>query len=149
VKRGVLLGFRLGVLEESGDSALPFVDKDTYPVRRFTLADRVRVVPGGSSVRRGAHVGVGVTIMPPAYINVGAFVDEGAMVDSHALVGSRDEKLLEALTTGIARNSSLDYWTVEPALSNIVDDILEGASDRVLHLRGAYRSLHVCSGFSL
>ena len=88
VKRGVLLGFRLGVLAESGDAALPFVDKDTYPVRRFSLTDRVRVVPGGSSVRRGAHVAVGVTIMPPAYINVGAFVDEGAMVDSHALVGS-------------------------------------------------------------
>ena len=88
VKQRILFGFRLGRLVEMGDSTLPFVDKDTYPVRGFTTGERVRVVPGGSSVRRGAHVGVGVTIMPPAYINVGAFVDEGTLVDSHALVGS-------------------------------------------------------------
>ncbi|MDP2345207.1 MAG: 2,3,4,5-tetrahydropyridine-2,6-dicarboxylate N-succinyltransferase [Deltaproteobacteria bacterium] len=88
VKKRILFGFRLGRLVEQGDSSLPFVDKDTYPVRGFTTTERVRVVPGGSSVRRGAHVAAGVTIMPPAYINVGAFVDEGTLVDSHALVGS-------------------------------------------------------------
>lgn len=88
VKRGILLGFRLGGLVQMGDATLPFVDKDTYPVRAFDLAERVRLVPGGSSVRRGAHVATAVTIMPPAYINVGAFVDEGTLVDSHALVGS-------------------------------------------------------------
>jgi 2,3,4,5-tetrahydropyridine-2-carboxylate N-succinyltransferase len=88
VKQGILFGFRLGRLVELGDASLPFIDKDTYPVRGFSTSERVRVVPGGSSVRRGAHVGAGVTIMPPAYINVGAFVDEGTMVDSHALVGS-------------------------------------------------------------
>jgi 2,3,4,5-tetrahydropyridine-2-carboxylate N-succinyltransferase len=88
VKQGILLGFRLGQLVQLGDETLPFIDKDTYPVRRFALSDRVRVVPGGSSVRRGAFVGTGVTIMPPAYINVGAFVDDGTMIDSHALVGS-------------------------------------------------------------
>ena len=88
VKKGILFGFRLGKLVELGDAALPFVDKDTYPVRGFAPDQRVRVVPGGSSVRRGAHVGVGVTIMPPAYVNVGAYVDEGTLVDSHALVGS-------------------------------------------------------------
>jgi 2,3,4,5-tetrahydropyridine-2-carboxylate N-succinyltransferase len=88
VKRSILMGFRLGTLVQMGDQALPFVDKDTWPVRAFDVADRVRLVPGGSSVRRGAFVGAGVTIMPPAYINAGAFVDEGAMIDSHALVGS-------------------------------------------------------------
>src|SRR5688572_22358690 len=88
VKKGILFGFKLGRLVELGDAALPFVDKDTYPVRGFTPADRVRVVPGGSSVRRGAHCAASVTIMPPAYINVGAYVDEGTLVDSHALVGS-------------------------------------------------------------
>jgi 2,3,4,5-tetrahydropyridine-2-carboxylate N-succinyltransferase len=88
VKSALLLGFRLGRLQEMGDDALPFVDKDSYPVRRLTLADRVRVVPGGTSIRRGAFVAPGVTIMPPAYVNVGAFVDEGTMIDSHALVGS-------------------------------------------------------------
>ena len=88
VKKGILFGFRLGRLVELGDASLPFIDKDTFPVRGFAPSDRVRVVPGGSSVRRGAHVAAGVTIMPPAYINVGAYVDEGTMVDSHALVGS-------------------------------------------------------------
>ena len=67
---------------------LSFVDKHTYPARRFSAADGVRVVPGGSSVRAGAYLARGVVCMPPMYINAGAYVDEGTMVDSHALVGS-------------------------------------------------------------
>jgi len=89
VKQGILLGFRLGELSKMGDDAcFSFVDKDTFPARRFTVDDRVRVVPGGSSVRLGAYVAPGVICMPPMFINVGAYVDEGTMVDSHALVGS-------------------------------------------------------------
>jgi 2,3,4,5-tetrahydropyridine-2-carboxylate N-succinyltransferase len=89
VKQGILLGFRLGQLSAMGDgSCLPFVDKDTFPVRKFTVEDRVRVVPGGSSVRTGSYVAPSVICMPPMFINVGAYVDEGTMVDSHALVGS-------------------------------------------------------------
>lgn len=87
VKRGILLGFRLGTLATSGDG-LAFVDKHTYPARRFAAEDGVRVVPGGSSVRAGAYLAKGVVCMPPMYVNVGAYVDEGTMVDSHALVGS-------------------------------------------------------------
>lgn len=87
VKRGILLGFRLGHLATSGDG-LSFVDKHTYPARRFTTEDGVRVVPGGSAVRAGAYVAKGVVCMPPMYVNVGAYVDEGTMIDSHALVGS-------------------------------------------------------------
>jgi 2,3,4,5-tetrahydropyridine-2-carboxylate N-succinyltransferase len=93
VKRGILLGFRLGALvelpaEPSGSQVFSFVDKHTYPVRRFAVSDGVRVVPGGSAVRAGAYVARGVVCMPPMYINAGAYVDEGTMVDSHALVGS-------------------------------------------------------------
>jgi 2,3,4,5-tetrahydropyridine-2-carboxylate N-succinyltransferase len=89
VKQGILLGFRLGELKEMSDGdILTFIDKDTFPARRFTLADRVRVVPGGSSIREGAYVAPSVVCMPPMFINVGAYVDEGAMIDSHALVGS-------------------------------------------------------------
>ena len=93
VKRGILLGFRLGALESmsgrgrSGD-ILSFVDKATYPIRHFTPEDGIRIVPGGSSVRSGAYLGRGIVMMPPAYVNAGAFVDEGTMIDSHALVGS-------------------------------------------------------------
>jgi 2,3,4,5-tetrahydropyridine-2,6-dicarboxylate N-succinyltransferase len=88
VKKGILLGFRLGALEETTAGCLSFVDKHTYPVRLFSASDGVRVVPGGSSVRAGAYMARGVVCMPPMYINAGAYVDEGTMVDSHALVGS-------------------------------------------------------------
>ena len=89
VKQGILLGFRLGELKEMSDGeVLTFIDKDTFPTRRLTMADRVRLVPGGSSIREGAYVAPSVVCMPPMYINVGAYVDEGTMIDSHALVGS-------------------------------------------------------------
>jgi 2,3,4,5-tetrahydropyridine-2-carboxylate N-succinyltransferase len=87
VKKGILLAFRLGDLREY-PGTLPFVDKSTYPVRGFTVSDNVRIVPGGSSVRRGAYLAPGVVCMPPMYVNVGAYVGRGTMVDSHALVGS-------------------------------------------------------------
>src|SRR3954469_14369966 len=88
VKQGILLGFRLGELSLMGDASLSFVDKDTFPARQFSVADKVRVVPGGSSVREGAYIAPSVICMPPMFINVGAYVDEGSMIDSHALVGS-------------------------------------------------------------
>jgi 2,3,4,5-tetrahydropyridine-2-carboxylate N-succinyltransferase len=88
VKRGILLGFRLGALAELPAGGLSFVDKHTYPVRHFAASDGVRVVPGGSSIRSGAYVARGVACIPPMFINAGAYVDEGTMVDSHALVGS-------------------------------------------------------------
>jgi 2,3,4,5-tetrahydropyridine-2-carboxylate N-succinyltransferase len=88
VKQGILLGFRLGQLEDFPAPGLSFVDKGTFPVRHFGAGDGVRVVPGGSSVRAGSFVARGVVCMPPMYINAGAYVDEGTMVDSHALVGS-------------------------------------------------------------
>jgi 2,3,4,5-tetrahydropyridine-2,6-dicarboxylate N-succinyltransferase len=89
VKQGILLGFRLGELADmSADGSLSFVDKDTFPARRFSISDRIRVVPGGSSARVGAYIAPSVICMPPMFINVGAYVDEGTMVDSHALVGS-------------------------------------------------------------
>lgn len=89
VKQGILLGFRMGkLIDMSSSPPLRFFDKDTYPVRPTTVADNVRIVPGGSSIRDGAYVAPGVVCMPPMYVNVGAYVDEGTMIDSHALVGS-------------------------------------------------------------
>ena len=87
VKQGILLGFRLGALADMS-AGLSFVDKDTFPARHFTVADKVRVVPGGSSARVGAYIAPTVICMPPMFINVGAYVDENTMIDSHALVGS-------------------------------------------------------------
>jgi 2,3,4,5-tetrahydropyridine-2-carboxylate N-succinyltransferase len=90
VKKGVLLGFRMGaVVDMSVDAARqPFLDKATFPVKQFSTRDGVRIVPGGSSIRDGCFVGRGVTCMPPMYINVGTWVGDGTMIDSHALVGS-------------------------------------------------------------
>jgi 2,3,4,5-tetrahydropyridine-2-carboxylate N-succinyltransferase len=88
VKQGILLGFRLGTLTKMGGDEFSFVDKSTYPARRFGLQEGVRVVPGGSTIREGAYLARGVVCMPPMYVNAGAYVDEGTMVDSHALVGS-------------------------------------------------------------
>lgn len=95
VKQGILLGFRVAqvidmtaYVTEGAPARFFFFDKQTYPPRGFDLTDGVRIVPGGSSVRRGAHVAPGVVCMPPMYINVGAYVGANTMVDSHALVGS-------------------------------------------------------------
>ena len=90
VKKGILLGFRMGaVVDMSIDPAKqPWLDKSTYPVKRFTVGDGIRIVPGGSSIRDGCYIGSRVTCMPPMYINVGAWVGDGTMIDSHALVGS-------------------------------------------------------------
>ncbi len=90
VKKGILLGFRMGsIVDMSIDTAkLPFFDKSSYPLHSFSVADGVRIVPGGSSVRDGVYIGRGVICMPPMFVNVGAYVGENTMIDSHALVGS-------------------------------------------------------------
>lgn len=93
VKQGILLGMKIGGMQENtiqfrGYYDWTFIDKDTYPLKRFTKDDGVRLVPGGSSVRDGAYLAPSVVMMPPAYVNVGAYIDAGSMIDSHALVGS-------------------------------------------------------------
>jgi 2,3,4,5-tetrahydropyridine-2-carboxylate N-succinyltransferase len=87
VKQGILLGFRFGDLVDMS-SGLPFYDKDTQSVQRFGVNAGVRIVPGGSAIRGGAHVARGVICVPPMYVNIGAYIGEGTLIDSHALVGS-------------------------------------------------------------
>ena len=137
VKKGILLGFRIGELAESGE-ALSFVDKDTYPVRHFAAADRVRIVPGGSSVRAGAYVAPSVVCMPPMYINVGAYVDEGTMVDSHALVGSCAQigKRVH-LSAASQVGGVLEPINASPVI--IEDDVLVGGNC------GVYEGTQVCA----
>jgi 2,3,4,5-tetrahydropyridine-2-carboxylate N-succinyltransferase len=89
VKQGILLGFRLGELQQmSSGECLSFVDKDTFPARKFSVSDKIRIVPGGSSARLGAYIAPSVICMPPMFINVGAYIADSTMIDSHALVGS-------------------------------------------------------------
>src|SRR6185437_10300811 len=87
VKQGLLLGFRMGAtMEMSTGENFKFFDKDTYPARPTTMADSVRIVPGGSTIRDGVYIAPGVVCMPPMFVNAGAYVDAGTMIDSHALV---------------------------------------------------------------
>jgi 2,3,4,5-tetrahydropyridine-2,6-dicarboxylate N-succinyltransferase len=90
VKKGILLGFRMGAVVDMSINSTrqPWFDKATFPVQRFTADRGIRIVPGGSSIRDGCYIGRGVTCMPPMYINTGSWVGDGSMIDSHALVGS-------------------------------------------------------------
>jgi 2,3,4,5-tetrahydropyridine-2-carboxylate N-succinyltransferase len=90
VKQGILLGFKFGdIVDASMDHGRwPFFDKDTLPLKRLSVADGVRIVPGGSAVRDGAYLGRGVICMPPAYVNIGAWIGESSLIDSHVLIGS-------------------------------------------------------------
>lgn len=88
VKQGILVGFRLGRVVDMSVPGGAFFDKHNLPLQKLGLERRVRIVPGGTGVRRGAYMGPGVIVMPPAYINIGAYVGENTMIDSHALVGS-------------------------------------------------------------
>jgi len=90
VKQGILIGFKMGKMVEISKSTetFRFFDKETYPLRPTTLEDKIRIVPGGSTIRDGSYIAENVVLMPPCYVNVGAYVDEGTMIDSHALVGS-------------------------------------------------------------
>jgi len=131
VKQGILLGFRIGQIKESGDpSGLSFVDNDTFPLRRFTVRDRVRIVPGGSAVRSGAYLAPSVICIPPMYINVGAYVDEGALVDSHALVGSCAQVGKRVhLSAGAQIGGVLEPVNASPVV--IEDDVLVGGNSGV------------------
>lgn len=143
VKQGILLGMKLGLLQEStiefaDGHDWTFVDKDTYPVKRFRKEDGVRVVPGGSSVRSGAYLAPSVVMMPPAYVNVGAYVDAGSMIDSHALVGScaqvgRNVHLSAAVQVG----GVLEPVGAVPVV--IEDDVMVGGNC------GIYEGTIVCS----
>jgi 2,3,4,5-tetrahydropyridine-2-carboxylate N-succinyltransferase len=129
VKRGILVGFRAGVLADvSADHGrLPFFDKDTLPLKPLTPASNVRLVPGGSTIRDGAYVAPGVICMPPMYINIGAYVGEDSLIDSHALVGSCAQIGRRVHVSAGAQIGGV----IEPvgAMPNIVeDDVLVGGS---------------------
>src|SRR5260370_445844 len=89
VKKGILLGFRMGAIADMSIDASkqPFFDKSTYPVRAFAASDSVRIVPGGSSIRDRSYIGRGGICIPPMFVNVGAYLGEGTMIDSHPLLG--------------------------------------------------------------
>jgi len=132
VKHGILLGFRMGKMVEMSmeTETLRFFDKDTFPLRPMTVDDKVRLVPGGSSIRDGSYVAPGVVLAPPCWINVGAYVDEGTMVDSHALVGSCAQIGKRVHLSAAAQIGGV----LEPVNANpvvIEDDVLVGGNTGV------------------
>lgn len=131
VKEAILASFGAGENVEYSGIYDGFVDKDNLPPRRFNKEDNVRLVPGGSSVRRGAYVAPGVIIMPPAYVNVGAYVDEGSMVDSHALVGSCAQVGKNVhLSAGVQLGGVLEPVGLAPVV--IEDDCFIGAGSVIV-----------------
>jgi 2,3,4,5-tetrahydropyridine-2-carboxylate N-succinyltransferase len=127
VKRGILLGFRIGQLAAFGNHDLSFVDKSTFPARSFTPEEGIRIVVGGSSVREGAYLACGVICVPPMYVNVGAYIDEGTLVDSHALVGSCAQIGKRVHLSAAAQIGGV----LEPVNANpviIEDDVLVGGN---------------------
>jgi 2,3,4,5-tetrahydropyridine-2-carboxylate N-succinyltransferase len=131
VKRGILLGFRAGRLADmSPEGPFSFVDKHTYPTRRFSTDANVRIVPGGSTVRRGSYVAPGVVCMPPMFVNVGAYIDSGTMIDSHALVGSCAQIGKRAHVSAAAQiGGVLEPVNAAPVV--IEDDVLVGGNSGV------------------
>ncbi len=127
VKRAILVGFRRSTTVAVGVAAgTAFFDRAAYPARTLGLEDGVRLVPGGSSIRRGAHVAAGTVVMPPAYVNVGAFVGAGSMVDSHALVGSCAQVGQRVhLSAGAQLGGVLEPVHAKPVV--IEDDVFVGA----------------------
>lgn len=131
VKEAILASFKAGHNTEYSGIYNGFVDKHNLPPRKFTAEENVRLVPGGSSVRRGAYVAPGVIIMPPAYINVGAYVDEGTMVDSHALVGSCAQVGKNVhLSAGVQLGGVLEPVGLAPVV--IEDDCFIGAGSVIV-----------------
>ena len=130
VKQGILLGFRVGRIVDmspADGSPFHFYDKHTYPTRALPLTSGVRVVPGGSTIRRGAYVAPGVVCMPPMYINVGAYVGEGCMVDSHALVGSCAQVGARVhLSAGAQLGGVLEPVNASPVV--VEDDVFVGGN---------------------
>ncbi len=128
VKKGILLGFRIGQIEDySINQHFPFFDKGTLPPRELQIYDGVRLVPGGSSIRDGAFIGRGVVCMPPMFINVGAYVSEGTMIDSHALVGSCAQIGKHVhLSAGAQIGGVLEPVGASPVI--IEDDVLVGGN---------------------
>ncbi len=130
IKQGILVGFRLGQLTPFGSPPLQFFEKDTYPSRTFTANDGVRVVPGGTSVRRGAYCAKGVILMAPSYVNVGAYIDHGTLIDSNALVGSCAQIGQRVhISAGVQIGGVIEPIGAQPVI--VEDDVLVGGQSGI------------------
>ncbi len=139
IKATILKGFRHGQLAPMHEGNFHFWEKDTFPLQTFSAEDRVRIVPGGTSIRRGAYLAPGVIVMPPSYINVGAYIDSDTLVDSHVLVGSCAQigKRVH-LSAGVQIGGVLEPVGAQPVI--IEDDVFVGGNC------GIFEGVRVCQG---
>jgi len=90
-----------------------------------------RIVPGGTSVRAGVHLGEGVVVMPPSFVNVGAWIGEATMIDSHVLVGSGAQIGARVhLAAGVVVGGVLEPPGARPVI--VEDDAFVGAGSALL-----------------
>jgi len=125
VKAAILRCFADRTTVTTTAGPLRFRDRAGLPLHRLDDPD-VRVVPGGTSVRAGAHLASGVVIMPPAFVNIGAWVGDGTMVDSHVLVGSCAQVGARVhLAAGVMLGGVLEPPGARPVI--VEDDVFVGA----------------------
>jgi len=133
LKKAVLLSFRLNDSTVMDGAPAPYWDK--VPLR-FSGSDEAafrrvgaRVVPG-AVVRRGAHIGKDVVLMP-SFVNIGAHVGAGTMVDTWATVGSCAQIGARChLSGGVGIGGVLEPLQAAPTI--IEDDCFIGARSEVV-----------------
>src|SRR6187399_513735 len=131
VKTAILACFRDRAALDWMAGPLTFRDRAAIPPRPDLAGGPWRIVPGGTAVRRGAHLGNGVVVMPPSYINVGAWVGADSMVDSHVLVGSCAQIGSRVhLGAGVTIGGVLEPAGARPVI--VEDDAFIGAGSSLL-----------------
>jgi 2,3,4,5-tetrahydropyridine-2-carboxylate N-succinyltransferase len=130
VKVAILERFRDRSIATWEAGPLTFRDRAAVPPRDVRDG-QWRVVPGGTAIRRGAHLGADVVVMPPSYINIGAWVGEATMVDSHVLVGSCAQIGARVhLSAGVTIGGVLEPPGARPVI--VEDDAFVGAGSALL-----------------
>ncbi|MFL5689475.1 MAG: 2,3,4,5-tetrahydropyridine-2,6-dicarboxylate N-succinyltransferase [Chloroflexota bacterium] len=131
VKAAILACFADRTTVDSAAGPLLVRDRAAVPPRHDLAGGPWRIVPGGTAVRRGAHLGDGVVVMPPSYVNVGAWVGDATMVDSHVLVGSCAQIGARVhLAAGVTIGGVLEPPGARPVI--VEDDAFIGAGSALL-----------------
>lgn len=130
-KAAILDAFRDRTTLDWQAGPLTFRDRSALAPRADLAGGPWRIVPGGTAVRRGAHLEADVIVMPPSYLNVGAWVGEGTMVDSHVLVGSCAQVGARVhLAAGVTIGGVLEPAGARPVI--VDDDAFVGAGSALL-----------------
>ena len=152
LKKAVLLSFRVHANRVVEGGPAHWYDK--VPLRWSGGRDDIRelgarVVPP-ATVRRGAHVGRDVVLMP-SYVNIGAHIGPNTMVDTWATVGSCAQVGANVhLSGGVGIGGVLEPLQAAPTI--IEDDCFIGARSEIVEgvivERGSVISMGVYIGQS-